>query len=486
VKGKLLADLQPTLVWGFFEQLSRIPRCTKKEQRVRRWIKDWADQGSVPCKEDGAGNLLLRRAASPGRETHPTLVLQAHLDMVCLKDERSTVDFDNDPIPIRVEGSRVRAQGTTLGADNGVGVACSLAALIDPALTCGPLEALLTADEEEGASGALGLKPGFFTGRYLLNLDSEEAGVITIGTAGYELTEYSLALSPEEHAGLPALSLSIRGLAGGHSGIDIHLERRNAIKLAAEGLRRLAEQMPVRLGRLEGGEAANSIPVMAELTAGFPAGWRQRAFAVIEGWRRETLRRARSAEPELEITVTPDTLTAAWTVEQTATIVRLLEEIPHGPLRYSRDIEGLVESSSNLATVKGGREAVHISVSCRSSVESALDELGRRLRRIGESSGAAVRQHSRLPAWTANPSSPLTRLVRREYGRVLAAPASLKAYHAGLECGVFTGLSPELQMASIGPDIRMAHTPEEYVKIPSVGLLWEVVRGVAASMGELA
>ena len=466
------ADLNPPLVWQLFQAISRIPRCSKKEKKICAWIKAWAKQRNIPCKSDRTGNLLLCRAASPGREGVPVLVLQAHLDMVCVKSEGVRFDFDNEPIPIRVDGANVRAQGTTLGADNGIGVAYCLAALIDPRARCGPLEVLLTVDEEEGGTGALGLKAGFFSGRYLLNLDSEETGIITIGTAGLEITDFEFPFRLKKASGCTALSLIIRGLAGGHSGMDIHLPRVNAIKLVSAALNKLGEQLPVRLGRFDGGEAANSIPAKAECIVLVPEEAQAGALAVLEQWRRETLSRTRDIEPGLEISIHPDNAKKAFSIEETDTIRRLLTEIPHGARAFSRDIEGLVESSNNLARVRSRKSIFEITVSYRSCAENSLDELGAEMK-------------SRAPGWTAKPDSPFSRMVQKHYGEVLDRPAELKAFHAGLECGIFTRIAPDLRMASIGPDIHSVHTPQEHVNIPSVALVWTVILRIVAAMGEL-
>jgi len=481
----VLADLNPPLVWQLFQSISRIPRCSKAEQKICAWIKDWAKQHNTPCASDAAGNLLLRRAAVPGRERAPVLVLQAHLDMVCVKAEEVKMNFDTDPIPILVDGSVVRARGTTLGADNGIGVAYCLAALIDPELLCGPLEVLLTVDEEEGGSGALGMEAGFFSGRYLLNLDSEEEGIITVGTAGFEIIDCTLPFQTSNSTASAAVSLEIRGLAGGHSGMDIHLPRLNAIKLAVGALNELREAMPLRVGRFEAGEAANSIPAKADCVLLVPQEAEQRAVDLLERWRNQTIKRARINEPGLEISIRSHGSEKACSTEQTDAISRLLTEIPHGALAFSREIEQLVESSINLARVRNRGGNLVVTVSCRSAADSTLDELGAKVKRIGESHWAEVKQHSRAPAWTAKPKSPLSTLVHKHYSSALGRPAVLKAFHAGLECGIFTRLNPELQMASIGPDIHAAHTPQEHVDVPSVALVWEVLRRIIAAMAEL-
>jgi dipeptidase D len=403
--------------------------------------------------------------------------------MVCVKKDGVSIDFDSDPIPIRLDGSSVSAEGTTLGADNGIGVAYCLAGLIDPRLSYGPLEALLTVDEEDGATGALGLQSGFFSGSYLLNLDSEETGIITIGTAGYEVTDYTVPVRSERTTGSVALWFSISGLAGGHSGVDIHLPRLNAIRLAAEALDSLREAFPVRLGRFEGGEATNSIPARADCTVLVPAESKRLGTSLLEKWRVQALSQFRVNEPGLEISINETDQENAYSIEQTDTICGLLNEIPHGPLAFSTDIEGLVESSNNLARVKSKEDVFEIKLSCRSSVE--LDELSRQLRGIGEKYGAAIKQHSRLPAWTVKPTSPFSRLVQEHYRAAFGKPVRQKAYHAGLECGIFMGIAPNLEMASVGPEIRSVHTPDENVEIASVALLWDVLSRIIAGMGEL-
>ena len=482
---EVLADLQPRLVWRLFEEICRIPRCSKKEQKIRSWIKSWAKQRSIPCKTDRTGNLLLRRGASPGWERVPVLVLQAHLDMVCVQAEGVRTNFAKDPIRIRVDGSALRSQGTTLGADNGIGVAYGLAALIDPELVCGALEVLLTVDEEAGGSGALGMKSGFFTGRYLLNLDSEEMGVITIGTAGLEISDCTLPLRAKRAADAAAVSMEVRGLAGGHSGMEIHLRRANAVKLALDALNSLRDRLPLRLGSFDGGEAANSIPAKAGWVALVPRGAEQQAVRQLEQWRRQTLEGERKDEPGLEISIRRGGAARACSLEQTDSICRLLTELPHGVLAYSRNVEGLVESSNNLAQIRSTARSIVITVSYRSGAAGALDDLGAAIKRIGERNGAKVRQHSRAPAWTAEPKSPFSTLVERHYTSVLGRPVQLKAFHAGLECGIFTALAPELQMASIGPDIHAVHTPEEHVDIPSVAVLWDVLKRICTAMAEL-
>jgi dipeptidase D len=480
-----LARLEPRRVWGLFENITRIPRCSGKEEQIRRWILQWAERSGVPGRADEGGNVLLSVPAAPGCEEYPTLILQAHLDMVCAAEPGRAFDFDREPIPVRVEGQAVAARGTTLGADNGIGIAYALAALTDPDLRHGPLEALFTVNEENGFTGAFALQPGFFTGSCLINLDSEDLGQITIGSAGGEFTDYLLPLAYREAGGERALELAVEGLQGGHSGIQIHLPRLNAVKAVLEGLLSLRREMGLRLCRFEGGAATNAIPAAARCAFLVPAGGAARAATLLDGWRERALREGRDKEPRLRIGIAEAADRRGWTEEQTGRFLGLLEEVPQGPLAFSREVEGLVETSNNLGVVRPKADGVEVLVNCRSSVNEALEELSRRLQGIGERHGAQVRQHDRYPGWAANPSSPFNLLVKEQYEAVLGRPVELKAYHAGLECGVFKGIAPDLEIASIGPTLKNVHAPGERVEIPGVGIVWEVIRRVIERLNTL-
>jgi dipeptidase D len=485
MEPRVLAGLQPQAVWEIFEGITGVPRCSGKEQRIRAWVKEWAGRRGIGCREDQTGNLLLRREATEGRGQAPVLVLQAHMDMVCAKTADCPVDFDRDPIPVRVRGEVVASQGTTLGADNGIGVALALAALEDPSLRRGPLEVLLTVGEEVGFVGAFGLEPGFFTGKYLLNLDSEELGLITIGTAGGEYTDYVVPATFRQAARSRAVRLSVEGLAGGHSGIHIHLPRLNAIRLIVQALEELGKATELRISSLEGGMATNAIPASAACTFLVPVERAGEVLQRLRDWRERIFRESREKEPGMRIEVAEAGQTRAASRGQTEALLGLLRELPHGPLAFSKEIEGLVETSNNLALVRSGGKAFEVSLMCRSSVDSELESLSKRLRQIGERQVARVRQHDRYPGWTADPGCRFNALVKQEYEAVLGRPAQLKAYHFGLECGVFKGLDPDLRMASIGPTIQGVHSTEECVEIASVGVVWQVIRRVIEGMERL-
>ncbi|RLI69552.1 cytosol nonspecific dipeptidase [Candidatus Heimdallarchaeota archaeon] len=478
---KILTHLQPERVWSIFEEITKIPRPSKKEQKIRQWIKEWAKQHKIPIvKEDDVGNLLLAADAHVGCEDFATIVLQAHMDMVCQKSPGVEIDFENDPLKIRIDGDKVRAIGTSLGADNGIGLAYCLAALSDHDLKRGPLEVLLTVDEETGLTGAFNIKKGFFTGKYLLNVDSEETGKITISSAGGGGTEIIFPISLEEQKGTSALSVKISGLLGGHSGVDIDKPRLNAIKVGIDSLQELEDK--IRLVKLEGGSAHNAIPRDFEFEIVFAKTDETTVIKHIEQWRKNTLKVATKNEPTMKIELTKSKATRAFSKEQTMAILATLQEIKHGPIAFSKEIRGLVQTSSNLALVKTSEKEVSIFVSTRSSDNKELEEVREEIKKIGERHHAQVRFDKAYPGWKPEPDAAFVQMVKKAYESVIKKPVTLEAIHAGLECGLFATLDPEIQIASIGPNIANAHSPDEYVEIESVEILWNVIKEILARM----
>ncbi|MFB0543503.1 MAG: M20/M25/M40 family metallo-hydrolase, partial [Candidatus Bathyarchaeia archaeon] len=289
--NKVLSELEPKIVWGLFEEIAKIPRCSGKEEKLQKWIKKWTEEKGVAFKQDGVGNILLTREAAPGYEDLPTLTLQGHQDMVCEKTAESPHNFDTDPIPVKVEGDIVAAEGTTLGADNGIGVAIAMAMLIDPGLKRhGKIEVLLTVSEETGLVGAIKMQKGFFTGKRMINLDSEEQGVIIIGSAGGGGTQYTIPVEFEETKGWEGIKIEINGLLGGHSGVDIHLPRVNANKLLGEGLKAVKGEVPLRIMHIEGGTRGNAIARSAYCDFLVPEGKVEKAMELLEKWKAQTER----------------------------------------------------------------------------------------------------------------------------------------------------------------------------------------------------
>jgi len=482
----VLSKLKPEIVWNIFEEITKIPRPSRREEKIRSWVKSWADNHRIPSAEDSAGNIHLVAEPSPGFSNYPGLVLQAHMDMVCHRRSDLEFDFEKDPIRVKIEGEYVRAEGTTLGADNGIGMGLALATLISKDLKHGPIEVVLTVGEEVGFIGAFQMKPGFFRGKYLINLDSESLGEITISSAGGGDTIFTFPVKLKEHRGWRGLSISVDNLKSGHSGVEIHLPRLNAIKVVHGGIAELKSSMEVLLGEFEGGAAMNVIPASAKATVLVQKSKINTAINILESWKSKTLDAARENEPGIKINISKADTSHGYPADVTSEILGLIEDIPHGPISFSKDIAGLVQTSNNLAMVKSTPESFIVSVNSRSSVSSEMEELRARLRSSGIKHGASVELKPEYPGWVSNPKSPLVMLLKKTYEEVLGKEVSLRAVHAGLECGLFSKLNPQIQIASIGPDIQNAHSPEEMVHIESVSKVWEVIRRTIENMNALS
>lgn len=482
--GKI-SELEPKLVWEIFEQITQVPRQSKKEEKIRAWVKDWAKKNNVEIKsEDKTGNLLLAVKATKGCEKYPTLIIQGHMDMVCQKIADYEIDFENDPIIAEIKDNIVTAKGTTLGADNGIGMAFGFAALIDKELQHGPIEVLLTVDEETGLTGAFAIKKGFFSGKYLLNVDSESIGSITISSAGGGDTNFILPAVMKEYSDYIAIKISIMGLSGGHSGVDIDLPKLNAIKVGVDALLNTPLHV-VRLHSITGGSAHNAIPRDFEAIILVPKKDKKETMNNLKTWKKRTLNISKDIEPKITIEIEESNEKKACTNEQTKAIIGLLDDINHGPLTYSKEIVGLVQTSSNLAVVKTEEKSIHVNVSTRSSDNTELEEVRAKLVSTGEKYDAKVTLDEAYPGWKPQPDSPFLQLVKKQYQEVTETEIKLEAIHAGLECGMFLALDPELQVASIGPNIDNAHSPDESLEIESVGLLWEVIKKIIENMGSL-
>jgi len=483
MEKRILSGLEPKIVWNIFEDITKVPRPSKKEEKIRKWIKDWAKKYNISFKEDTIGNIILIKKAMPGCEDYPVLVLQAHMDMVCQKTPETEIDFENDPLKIRIVDDYVTARGTTLGADDGIGMAYGMAALISEDIKHGPLEVVLTVDEETGLTGAFKMEKRFFSGKYLLNVDSEEIGKITIGSAGGGDTHYGLPVNYEKKEEWKGIRLSINGLKGGHSGIDIHLPRLNAIKVVIEGVLSLKNKMDTLISSINGGSVHNAIPRETVCDLLVPEEKKDEAVKILEEWKMKMLKE--NIEPNMKITISEISENKALTKKRSDSICNLLYEIPHGAISFSKEIEGLVQTSNNLAVVKSSEDKIDIFLSSRSSVNKELKELRKKLKILGEKYGADVIQGNAYPGWQADPSSPFLALVKNSYEDILKNEVSIKAVHGGLECGLFSKFDPELQIASIGPEIKNVHTPDERVYIKSVGTVWDFIRKIIENMGNL-
>jgi dipeptidase D len=477
---KAISELEPRAVWKIFYEITKIPRCSGKEQRLQEWIKNWAEENGLGFKQDEVGNILLTREASTGYENLPVLTLQGHQDMVCEKDADSPHDFDKDPIPVKIESGVVGAKGTSLGADNGIGMAIGMALLNDRNLKKhGKLEALLTVEEETGLTGAVKMQKGFFSGKRMINLDSEELGIIIVGSAGGGGTQYTISVTPKAAEGSTGLRLEVDGLLGGHSGVDIHLPRLNANKLIGEGLKEVMSKVPVRIMRIEGGTRGNAIPRSAYCEFLVPATKLGTAKKILEGWQANL---DRSVEKDLKVKVSEVPVGKASTEGQTKSIVGVINEVQQGPFSWSKEIEGLVQTSNNIGIVRTEEGKVVIPISSRSSDADDLEKNRAILKALGEKYGAEVAQGPGYPGWKADVKSPFLDLVSRIYQKVMGKRPKVTAIHAGLECGFLSRFDKDLKIVSIGPTIHHPHSPQEKVEIESVGVLWNVVRVIAEEL----
>jgi len=483
-----VASFKPQPLWRHFDDILTIPRASKQEEKMRDYVVGVAERRGLAHQEDAAGNVVVRLPASPGREGAPVVVLQSHLDMVNEKNSDVPHDFSKDPIVPRQVGEYLYATGTTLGADNGIGVATMLALMEADGLAHGPLELLFTIDEETGLTGALRLDPSLLTGRRLLNLDSEEEGRVTVGCAGGIDTRLTLPLATEPvPEGAVAVDLRLTGLLGGHSGTEIHLQRGNAIKLLARALFVVAhgtDPVPFSLASFAGGNKRNAIPREATARVVVAPERREAFLQAVEAEMTAIRAEFRPADPGIRFaTPSADLPERVWSAVTGRTVLALLHGLPHGVLAMSYDIPDLVETSTNVAVVTGEDGALQVQNSTRSSVASAINAARLRLEALAELAGAGVTPSDAYPGWKPDLTSALLGVVQAVHRRVLGKDPEIQAIHAGLECGLIGEKVPGMEMVSIGPQIESPHSPDERVKIPSVAEFW---RFLVALLDELS
>ncbi|MGB9765593.1 MAG: aminoacyl-histidine dipeptidase [Candidatus Saccharicenans sp.] len=469
-----ISSLKPESLWKHFAEILKIPRCSGNEKAIADYILNLARSWSLEAQKDRVGNVVVKKPAFSGRESSPSVILQAHLDMVCEKNSDIQHDFSKDPITPYIEGDWVKAKGTTLGADNGIGIAACLAVLEDKNLVHGPLECLFTIDEETGLTGAFKLKKDILTGKLLLNLDSEDEGTFTIGCAGGADSEISLPVDRKKKKAKNVLVIKITGLHGGHSGLDINLGRANAVKCLARLLAEAAGKFKFELVSFNGGSKRNAIPRESEaLVAIEPVSQKalinqlKKSFAAIKFEYKVT-------EPGLSMAICQAD-SPAWplTAESQSKLLNLLLSLPHGVISMHPEIPGLVETSSNLAVVSSEEKTIKIICNTRSSVMSALEAVRLTIRAVSQLAGARVRQPEGYPAWTPNLQSSLLQKMINIYKNLFQKEPEVKAVHAGLECGIIGEKYPGLDMISFGPTIKNPHSPDERVQISSVEKFWQ-------------
>ncbi|MCG2577894.1 aminoacyl-histidine dipeptidase [Dechloromonas sp. XY25] len=479
----VFSGLQPAAVWAHFATLCRIPRASKHEAALRDELLAWAGGRGLAAEVDAAGNLLIRKPTTAGREQSPGVVLQAHLDMVCQKNGDSKHDFLRDPIVPTRDGGWLVADKTTLGADNGIGVALILAVLDSEDIAHGPLEALLTVDEEAGMGGARGLAPGVLHGRLMLNLDTEDWGEFYLGCAGGLDVNVErpgrLGTVPDGHQGW---QIALHGLRGGHSGVEIHEERGNAIKLLVRVLHQLEQDFPLRLAALKGGTARNALPREAVASFVLPAGMGERLAAEVAELQALLRSELQGVDDGVALAVSPDAVSAVLAREEQAVWLATLQAAPHGVRRMSRHVPGVVETSNNLGMV----DLLPASGSCNFMVRSLLDSgstaLADEIVSLWALSGTAASTEGYYPGWAPNPASALLKTCQAVYKSEFGADSAVQVIHAGLECGIIGAKYPGLDIVSFGPTIRGAHAPGERVDIASVARCWQLLTAILAEL----
>ncbi len=467
-------NLEPKGLWKHFDKICSIPHPSKHEEKIVAALVDFAKANGIEYKIDQTGNLIMRKPASKGMENRKGVILQAHVDMVPQKNNDTKHDFENDPILPRIEGEWVKATGTTLGADNGIGAAAALAVLEDKDLVHGPVEVLFTIDEETGMTGAFGLKAGELNGDILLNLDSETEGELYVGCAGgIDATitfDYQEEAMPE---GYSALSLTVKGMKGGHSGMDIILGRGNANKALFRILKGL-EKVDVRLGEINGGSLRNAIPREAFCTIAVPSAKVAEAKAIVGQIAGEIKAELAAVEPDIVITLEEGASCQKVMDAGTAyRVIRAIYACPNGIYRMSDSMENLVETSSNLAIVKTDGKKVVASALLRSSVDTAKADFAEMMSSVVELAGGKIELTGGYPGWKPNMQSPIMETMISTYNKLYGKTPKIMAIHAGLECGLLGGVYPNWDMISFGPTIQNPHSPDERVNIASVKLFWE-------------
>jgi dipeptidase D len=476
--------LKPTHLWKRFEDILKIPHCSGNEKAFGEYILAAAKDLGLEAKRDKVGNVLARKPATPGREKAGGVILQGHMDMVGEKNSDIVHDFTKDPIHASIKGEWIQAEGTTLGADNGIGIAACLAVMEDKELVHGPLEFLFTVDEETGLTGANKLAKGLLKGTMLLNLDSEEEGTFTIGCAGGADSVITLSLKRKKAASGNLYRLLISGLRGGHSGIDIHQGRGNAIKLLARMLGQARKDHRFGLVQLEGGNKRNAIPREAWALISVPPA----AVKALAGSFEKAFEKIRSEYKSVETGVKysfdkADGREFALAAECQQNLLNLLSALPHGVVAMHPEIAGLVETSTNLAIIRTGRAQAEIICNTRSSIASALAATRQILKVVCGLAGAKIVLQDGYPGWTPNLQSALLRELREVYLKTSGREAKVEAVHAGLECGIIGEKYSGMDMISFGPTIRHPHSPEERVHIGSVEKFWTFLLAALAALG---
>ncbi len=481
-----LLSLEPAPVWAYFKEILEIPRPSKKEEKIIRYLLDFGKKQQLETLQDEVGNVLIRKPATPGMEHKKTVVLQSHIDMVCEKNSDKQHDFENDPIDTHIKDGWVYANGTTLGADDGIGVAAQLAILASDNIPHGPLECLFTVDEETGLTGAFGLKPGFLKSEILLNLDSEDEGQLFIGCAGGQDTQAWLPFDKEPvPEGYTAYKVMVSGLKGGHSGDEINKGLGNANKLLNRFLWESREELGLKLSLFDGGNLRNAIAREAYAIVLLPEDMEPDLIMFVQNYQEIFRSEYPVTEPDLAFTFSkaemPDFIIDE---DSTFQLLNALYACPHGVITMSQEIDNFVETSTNLASVKFEEDEILITTSQRSSVETEKLDVTNMVTSVFNLAGARTETSDGYPGWTPNPNSAIVEITERSYKKLFQTEPEVLAIHAGLECGLIGDKYPGMDMISFGPTIKGAHSPDERIEIESVQKFWDLTLDVLKNIPE--
>jgi dipeptidase D len=481
----VLARLNPSPVWQYFEEICKIPRLSKNEVKIREYLIDFAGKNNLESKEDKIGNILIIRPSHSEMENRKTVVLQCHMDMVGEKNTDYPHDWLNDPIIPKVTGEWVSANGTTLGADDGIGIAAQLAVLTDKNLKVGKIECLFTVDEESGMTGAVSLKPDFFTGRILLNLDSEDEGVLYIGCAGGMDTVGIIRFKSEPvPTGSAALEISVTGLHGGHSGDEIHKGYGNSVKIMNRILRNMSNHYRISLSNFDGGNLRNAIPREAFATIVVEKSSAGQVKNHLDDFQKTIIKEFGDLEKDLMISV-KDSELPQFIMDRKSQdgLLSSLTCCPHGAIAWSKEMVDLVETSTNLASVKFTEgNMIKIVTTQRSSIDSSKRDVAAMVKTCLKLAGAEVEHSQGYPGWKPNMTSEILKIAHNSYKKLFGKEPSVRAIHAGLECGLIYEKFKGIDMISFGPTIRGAHTPEEKIEIRTAGMFWDLLLDILSNI----
>lgn len=484
----LLSQLNPEAIWSYFEEICKIPRLSKNEGKIRRYLIDFAVTNHLNYKEDNVGNILIVRPATKGFEKRKTIVLQSHMDMVGEKNADYSHNWETDPIIPYIKNGWVCAKGTTLGADDGIGIAAQMAILSDKNIESGIIECLFTVDEESGMTGAINLKTDFFTGNILINLDSEDEGILYIGCAGGMDTIGTMKYMPSEvGAETAAFEISVTGLHGGHSGDEIHKGYGNSVKIMTRLLRLLSDKYGVFINKFDGGNLRNAIPREAFATIVVEKAFTKDITQSILEFYHTIKKELGQIEPDLKIaSKTTDVPKYVMNLNDQSKLLKSLEDCPHGVVDWSKDMEDLVETSTNLASVKFHPDhTITIVTTQRSSIEKSKSEIASRVESSLRISCSEVVHSDGYPGWKPNLSSEILKITRASFLSQYGNEPRIRAIHAGLECGLIYEKNKTIDMISFGPSIKGAHTPEEMINIESTRMFWVLLLNVINNIPDI-